>query len=158
MKTETVRRGLLEKTVWATVAPSAALACACAACAADVITYEEFGAAGDGKTDDMAAIVAAHAAANKKGLPVRAGDGRTYYIGGGSPQTADIRTDVDFGTASFVIDDREVPVEKREAPVFRIQSAAAPVEVKGITWVAPRSVSSSESQKYLPSMLTLPTV
>ena len=135
MKTETVRRGLLEKTVWATVAPSAALACACAACAADVITYEEFGAVGDGKADDMAAIVAAHAAANEKGLPVKAGDGKTYYIGGGG-LTADIRTDVDFGTASFVIDDREVPVGKREAPVFRIQSAAAPVEVKGIASLA----------------------
>ena len=106
-----------------------------AACAVDVITYEEFGAAGDGKTDDMAAIVAAHAAANEKGLPVRAGDGKTYYIGGGA-LTADIRTDVDFGTASFVIDDRDVPVEKREAPVFRIQSAAAPVEVKGIASLA----------------------
>lgn len=113
----------------------AGMACACAACAADVITYEEFGAAGDGKTDDMAAIVAAHAAANEKGLPVRAGDGKTYYIGGGA-LTADIRTDVDFGTASFVIDDRDVPVEKREAPVFRIQSAAAPVEVKGIASLA----------------------
>lgn len=106
-----------------------------AACAVDVITYEEFGAAGDGKTDDMAAIVAAHAAANEKGLPVRAGDGKTYYIVGGA-LTADIRTDVDFGTASFVIDDRDVPVEKREAPVFRIQSAAAPVEVKGIASLA----------------------
>ena len=28
--------------------------------AADVVTYEEFGAVGDGKTDDQKAIVAAH--------------------------------------------------------------------------------------------------
>ena len=124
-------RALIRKTTFVAVG----MACACAACAGDVVTYEEFGAAGDGKTDDMAAIVAAHTAANEKGLPVRAGDGKTYYIGGGA-LTADIRTDVDFGTASFVIDDREVPVEKREAPVFRIQSAAAPVEVKGIASLA----------------------
>jgi len=104
-------------------------------CAADVVTYEEFGAVGDGKTDDMAAIVAAHAAANKKGLPVRAGDGKTYYIGGGA-RTAEIRTDVDFGTASFVIDDREVPLKKRATPVFRIRHSVAPVEVKGITALA----------------------
>ena len=106
-----------------------------AVCAADVVTYEEFGAVGDGKADDMAAIVAAHAAANKKGLPVRAGDGRTYYIGGGA-QTADIRTDVDFGTASFVIDDREVPLDKRSTPVFRIPHSARPVSVKGIAALA----------------------
>ena len=38
-------------------------ACACAR-AGDFVTYEEFGAVGDGKTDDQAAIVKAHAAAN----------------------------------------------------------------------------------------------
>ena len=59
-----------------------------------VVTYEEFGAVGDGKADDQSAIVAAHAAANEKGLPVKAGDGKTYYIGGGG-LTADIRTDGD---------------------------------------------------------------
>lgn len=41
------------------------------------ITYEEFGAVGDGKTDDQQAIVAAHEAANEKGLPVKAGAGKT---------------------------------------------------------------------------------
>ena len=34
------------------------------------INYEKYGAKGDGVTDDMLAIVAAHAAANAKGLPV----------------------------------------------------------------------------------------
>ena len=113
----------------------AAVLVARAICAAGVVTYEEFGAAGDGKSDDMSAIVAAHAAANEKGLPVRAGDGRTYYIGGGA-QTAEIRTDVDFGTASFVIDDREVPLKKRATPVFRIPHSARPVAVKGIAALA----------------------
>ncbi len=95
------------------------------------VTYEEFGAVGDGKTDDQAAIVAAHAAANDRGLPVRAADGRTYYIGKGA-ETAVIKTDVDFGTAKFIIDDREVPLEKRKAPVFQISPSAEPVEVKGL--------------------------
>ena len=63
-----------------------------------VVTYEEFGAVGDGKADDQSAIVAAHAAANEKGLPVKAGDGKTYYIGGGAA-VAVVKTDVDFGTA-----------------------------------------------------------
>ena len=105
-------------------------ALALAAGAQDFVTYEEFGAVGDGKADDMAAIVAAHAAANEKGMPVRAGAGKTYYIGKGA-RTAVIRTDVDFGTAAFVIDDREVPLDKRSTPVFRISAAAKPVAIKG---------------------------
>ena len=83
----------------------------------DGVTYEEFGAVGDGKADDQKAIVAAHAAANKRKLPVRAGDGKTYYIGGGA-KVAVIKTDVDFGTAKFVIDDRNL--ENVKAPVFRV--------------------------------------
>ena len=39
--------------------------------ASKVITYEEFGAIGDGKTDDQAAIIAAHNAANTRGLKVQ---------------------------------------------------------------------------------------
>ena len=62
------------------------------------ITYEKYGAKGDGVTDDMPAIVAAHAAANKMGLPVRAKAGKTYFIGK-APLTAEIRTDTDFGKA-----------------------------------------------------------
>ena len=95
----------------------------------NVVTYEEFGAVGDGKTDDQKAIVAAHAAANKRKLPVRAGDGKTYYIGGGA-KVAVIKTDVDFGTAKFVIDDRTL--ENCKAPVFRVDPTARSFEVKGV--------------------------
>ena len=103
--------------------------------AQDFVTYEEFGAVGDGKADDQAAIVAAHAAANEKGLPVKAGDGKTYYIGKGAKAAA-VQTDVDFGTATIVIDDREVPLDKRTTPVFRILPAARPVPVKGVATLA----------------------
>ena len=34
------------------------------------VTYEQFGAVGDGIADDLAAIVKAHAYANANGLPV----------------------------------------------------------------------------------------
>ena len=113
------------------------LSCAFAAVASaqGFVTYEEFGAIGDGKADDQKAIVAAHAAANEKGLPVKAGAGKTYYIGKGTV-TAEIRTDVDFGTASFVIDDREVPLANRTAAVFRITSSVKPVAIKGLTTLA----------------------
>ena len=80
------------------------------------ITYEKYGAKGDGVTDDMPAIVAAHAAANAKGLSVKATAGKTYYISN-SPLTAEIRTDTDFRNASFIIDD--VGVEEIRRPVLR---------------------------------------
>ncbi len=103
--------------------------------AAGVVTYEEFGAVGDGKADDQQAIIAAHAAANKRGVPVRACDGKTYYIGKGTA-TAEICTDVDFGTAAFVIDDHEVPIGKRSAAIFRIAPSAKPIAIKGLTTLA----------------------
>ena len=93
------------------------------------ITYEEFGAKGDGVTDDMPAIVAAHAAANSQGLPVKATDGKTYYISN-APLTAEIRTDTDFGTASFIIDD--VGIEAVTTPVFKVCPDKEPFDVKGV--------------------------
>lgn len=84
-----------------------ALVLAASGLADDVITYEQFGAKGDGKADDLPAIVAAHKAANAKGTPVRARDGATYYLHADG-LTAEIATDTDFGTAKFVIDDRDI--------------------------------------------------
>src|SRR5690606_2670726 len=67
------------------------------------VQYSDLGAKGDGKTDDMDAIAAAHAIANQEGLPVKADKGANYYIGG-KVLTAIIQTDTDFGTAEFIID------------------------------------------------------
>ena len=83
------------------------------------VSYEDFGAVGDGVTDDMPAIVSAHEYANKNGLSVKAKDGATYYIGGKN-MTAEIKTDVDFGDAKFIIDDRQL--ENIKAHVFHIKS------------------------------------
>ena len=71
-----------------------------------VVRYSQFGAKGDGETDDIDAIVQAHEFANEHGLPVRADDGATYYISGRN-RTALIQTDIDFGTAAFLIDDTD---------------------------------------------------
>ena len=104
-----------------------AVACACP----KYLTYEQFGARGDGVTDDFPAIIATHAAANEKGLPVRATDGKTYYIGNTSG-TAIIRTDVDFGSARFIIDDSRVSLEDREDYIFRVESSLEPFAIDGI--------------------------
>ncbi len=76
------------------------------------VTYEEFGAKGDGITDDFAAIKRAHDYANETGLPVRANDGAHYYIHetriDGVVEAAIIKTDVNWGTAKITIDDRDL--------------------------------------------------
>ncbi len=96
----------------------------------DLVRYSDFGAVGDGQTDDMEAIVAAHVFANLHNLPVKADDGATYYIGG-KDRTAVIRTDTDFGTAAFIIDDRDV--QNRSAPVFLVSSSLEPFKIEGLT-------------------------
>ena len=78
------------------------------------VTYEEFGAVGDGVHEDYEAIYRAHEYANENGLPVKAKDGATYYIHDpridGEIKTALIRTDVDWGNAKFIIDDSDIKV------------------------------------------------
>ena len=99
------------------------------------LSYEAFGAVGDGKTDDRPAIIATHAAANERGMPVRARDGATYYMGCGGG-TAVVRTDVDFGTAKFVIDDSHVEKRHIRTPAFSLVPDVRPFAVTGVTHVA----------------------
>ena len=96
----------------------------------DVVRYEKFGACGDGVTDDIDAIAKAHEFANQHGLPVRADDGATYYIGG-KERTVVIQTDTDFGSAKFIIDDASV--ENRRAHIFMIPSTQKAFDLKGIS-------------------------
>ncbi len=90
----------------------------------EAITYEMFGAVGDGRADDMPAIAKAHAEANRTGRPVKARAGAVYYI---SPKdaTAVVQTPTDWTGAKFIIDD--VNCGNRASPVFRVTSALAPV-------------------------------
>jgi hypothetical protein len=95
-----------------------------------VVRYGEFGAKGDGKTDDIDAIAAAHAFANQHGLAVKADEGATYYIGGKN-RTVVIQTDTDFGTAAFTIDDTDV--QDRRSHVFLVSSNLQPFQLKGVS-------------------------
>ena len=92
------------------------------------VLYSYFGAEGDGKTDDIDAIAAAHAIANQEGLSVKADEGASYYIGG-KVRTAVIQTDTDFGTAKFIIDDTDV--EDHREHVFLVRSTLSPSSLRG---------------------------
>jgi hypothetical protein len=94
------------------------------------VRYSEFGARGDGKTNDIDAIAATHAFANQQGLVVKADNNAVYYIGG-EARTAFIQTDTDFGSASFIIDDRDV--QNRNTPVFMVSSDLKPFKLTGIS-------------------------
>lgn len=108
------------------------------------VDYEQFGAKGNGKSDDTAALVAAHAYANKHNLPVRVKNSGRYYIGGKKSPII-IMTDTDFGKAQFTIDDRNV--QNRSTPVFMVRSKLRNLKkLPGVTELA-------ANQKQLPCQL-----
>jgi hypothetical protein len=92
------------------------------------ITYEAFGAVGDGVADDLPAICKAHAHANEHGLPVRSNPAATYHLGRRA-LTAVIRTSTDWGTSKFIIDDSK-GVDDHKQPLFVVSSNLKPVSLK----------------------------
>ena len=76
------------------------------------VTYEDFGAVGDGETNDFLAIYNTHIYANENGLPVKAKNGAVYYISdthiNGNVCSIPIKTDTAWGTAEFYIDDSQI--------------------------------------------------
>lgn len=98
--------------------------------AANVVTCEEFGAVGDGVTDDLPAICKAHAHANKNSLPVQSKPGAAYHLGRRA-LTAIIATNTDWGTSRFIIDDSQ-GVGNSDRSLFEVRSllAQVPLEIK----------------------------
>ena len=101
------------------------------------VSYADFGAIGDGETDDFNALYAVHGYANEKALPVKATEGAVYYIGESSVgRHIDIKTDTDWTGAKFIIDDRYVKVDENndyKQPVFRIAPSVEGRSVKSVT-------------------------
>jgi hypothetical protein len=85
----------------------------------NIVTYEAFGAVGDGVSDDLLAICKAHEYANTHGLSVKTRPDATYHLGG-KALTAIIATDTDWNTSRFTIDDTQV--ENHRTSIFSVRS------------------------------------
>lgn len=96
--------------------------------AGEFVTYEAFGAVGDGVHDDLPAICKAHEYAKTKKLPVRSKPGATYHLGR-KALTAVITTDTDWSTSRFTIDD-STEVANHKKPLFEVRSLLKPVKLK----------------------------
>lgn len=121
---------MIQSTYKTTLSLFFSLAVCCLYAYAGEVRYSDFGAQGDGKTDDFAAFKKAHEHANEKGFSVRADDKATYYIGGAAGAIS-IKTNTDFGTASFIIDDTNV--ENERSHVFEVQSVNKPIKIKNVS-------------------------
>ncbi len=107
----------------------------------DVISYDDFGAVGDGVTNDYAALYKAHAIANILNLPVKATAGKTYYLESplvkNTPLSIAVKTDTDWCGASFIIDDRNIAqnnsTKEWNVPVFSIEQDAETVSYNSST-------------------------
>jgi hypothetical protein len=95
--------------------------------AEDVVTYEKFGAVGDGVHDDLPAICEAHKYANAHGLPVKSKRDAKYHLGRRA-LTAIIATDTDWSTSRFTIDDTEVDNHRKS--LFEVRSLLARERLK----------------------------
>ncbi len=91
------------------------------------VTYEQFGAVGDGIADDLPTIVRAHEYANTNRLPVKTAPKACYYLSG-KALTALVQTDTDWNDSKFIIDDRAV--ENNKVHIFDVQSALSPVQLE----------------------------
>lgn len=99
------------------------------------VTYEQFGAVGDGMTCDFEAIIAAHRFANANNRPVRANQSAIYYIGQGG-RTAEIQTNTYWGQAQFIIDNSILEHGMQNNQVFRVTSMVAPIELANVETLA----------------------
>ncbi len=88
------------------------------------VSYEIFGAKGDGETNDFAALNSCHEYANTYGHTVNAKNGHTYRITETGGKVITIQTNVKWNGASFIIDDSKVGKDdpERGGSIFQVKS------------------------------------
>ncbi len=86
------------------------------------VFYSDFGAKGDGKTNDFYAMKAAHDYANEVGATVYATPNATYYVSETGSETITVKTDVNFQGAHVIIDDKAISPTgpERRTPLFTL--------------------------------------
>ena len=98
--------------------------------------YEDFGAKGNGRTDDFEAIKRCHEEANKYGHVVNAKAGATYYIGINEAGTAAIiKTNVNWNGCKFIFDDTKVEVKSAGwgSAIFSVETSCSNKTYSGKT-------------------------
>ena len=87
---------------------------------ANVVTYEEYGAKGNGTADDYKALYDTHVFANQCGQTVKGKKGAHYYVGPASlVRTIPVKTNVDFNGATITVNDVGPDAyDKRETRLF----------------------------------------
>ncbi len=120
----------------------------------NAVSYAEFGAVGDGVTDDFAALKKAHVYANEKGVPVKAEKGKKYYVAP-HEDCIPVKTDVDWTDAEFIIDDKSADKDSRvwQYPLFIVKRDADPVDVE-----VPEGMTVASGQTKLDLTFAKPTM
>ena len=102
------------------------------------VCYNQFGAKGDGITDDYNSLSNTHVFANTNHYKVVANSKSTYYIKNFS-HGIDIKTDVDWDKAKFIIDDSEVTPTNNlnNIYLFLIERTTSEVDVTDLLYSVP---------------------
>ena len=114
------------------------------------IYYKDYGAVGDGVTDDFLALMKCHEEANQYGHIVNAEPDATYYLGKGSGyNTITIQTDTNWNGCKFIFDDSKIkappyypgtntPTGERGdpeyyTPIFTVKNSAIDMEYTAVS-------------------------
>lgn len=95
------------------------------------VTYEQFGAIGDGVADDYEAIKLAHDYANENKYPVKADGSKTYYISNVTEPII-VKTNTDWNNCTIIIDESTNP---SVLDIFKVVSNKEPIVINDLSGI-----------------------